>query len=95
MSRFVHSRTLRPAPVEERFRLRIRALARGDQTDCERLDRACPSLQYRDYRDRVECSDVLTLCVMVELLPKLAKLRMLGAVQPMVAYLEDDTTRSR
>ena len=28
--------------VEERFRLRIRALARRDLVDCERLDRACP-----------------------------------------------------
>jgi hypothetical protein len=74
--------------VEERFRLRIQALARGDRADCERLDRACPSLQYRDYCDRLDASEVLTLCVMVELLPKLAKLRMLSAVRPLVGYLE-------
>jgi hypothetical protein len=75
-------------PVEERFRLRIRALARRDRADCERLDRACPSSQYRAYCDRLEASDVLTLCAMVELLPKLAKLRIVGAVRPLVAYLE-------
>lgn len=74
--------------IEERFRLRLRALARGDHADCQRLDRTCSGLQYRAYCDRLEASEVLTLCTMVELLPKLAKLRMVGAVRPMVAYLE-------
>ena len=52
--------------------------------DCRRLDRSCPGLQFRDYCDRLEASDVLTLCTLAELLPKLAKLRMLGALRPLV-----------
>src|SRR5438067_3348307 len=47
--------------LDERFRLRIRALARRDWADGERLDRACLSSQYRAYCDRLEASDVLTL----------------------------------
>ena len=68
--------------LDERFRLRLRAFARRDMTDCERLDRTCPSTQYKEYCDRIEASDVLTLCILVELLPKLAKLRMVDAFRP-------------
>ena len=74
--------------LEERFRLRIRALARGDKADCERLDRACSDREYRRYCDRVETSGELVLCTMIELLPKPAKLRMLDALGPLVGYLE-------
>ena len=44
--------------IEERFRLRIRALARRDFVDCGRLDRACPDRQYRAYCARLDASDV-------------------------------------
>ncbi len=74
--------------IEERFRLRIRALAGGDLADCQRLDRACPSHQYRKYCDRLEASDVLVLCTLTELLSLLAKLRMVGAIRPVVEFLE-------
>ena len=74
--------------LDERFRLRVQALARGDRADCDRLDRACPSSQYGAYCARLEASDVLTLCTMAELLPKLAKLQMVGAFRSLVAYLE-------
>ena len=74
--------------VDELFRLRVRALARGDRADCERLDRACPGLQYGAYCARLEASEVLTLAAMIELLPKLAKLQMVGAMAPLVAHLE-------
>lgn len=74
--------------LDERFRLRIQAMARRDRTDCDRLDRACPSPQYQAYCWRLEASDVLTLCCLVELLPKLAKLRMVEALQPLVSHLE-------
>ena len=74
--------------LDERFRLRVQALARGDRADCDRLDRACPIGDYAAYCARLEASDVLTLCAMAELLPKLAKLQMVGAFRPLVAYLE-------
>ena len=74
--------------LEERFRLRVQALARGDRADCDRLDRVCPGVDYSAYCARLEASDVLTLCAMAELLPKLAKLQMVAAFRPLVAYLE-------
>jgi hypothetical protein len=74
--------------LDERFRLRIRALGRGDQADWERLDRSCPLNESRDYCARLDASDVLTLCTLVELLPILAKLDMVAAFGPLVEYLE-------
>jgi hypothetical protein len=74
--------------VDELVRLRLAALARGDRADCDRLDRACSLGQYGAYCARLEASDVLTLCTMVELLPKLAKLQIVGAMRPLVAHLE-------
>ena len=74
--------------TDELFRLRVRALARGDRADCERLDRACSGLRHGAYCARLEASEVLTLAAMVELLPKLAKLQMVDAMRPMVEYLE-------
>ncbi len=74
--------------LDELFHLRIRALARGDKADCDWLDRACIGKGYGAYCARIEASDTLTLCVMVELLPWLAKLLMVDAVRPLVAALE-------
>ena len=74
--------------IEERFRLRIRALARRDKVDCERLDRACPDRGYRAYCDRVDTSGELVLLTLIELMPKLAKLRMLDALLPLVEHME-------
>jgi hypothetical protein len=74
--------------LDERFRLRAQAWARWDQADMERLDRTCPLGQYDAYCARLEAAGVLTLGVLAELLPKLAKLRMVSAVQPLVAHLE-------
>jgi hypothetical protein len=74
--------------VTELVRLRLAALSRGDLADCDRLDRACSFEDYGAYCARLDASDTLTLCTMVELLPKLAKLQMVGALRPLVAYLE-------
>ena len=74
--------------IAERFRLRIRALGRWDKADWERLDRACPYEQYRDYCARLDASDTLTLCTLVELLPLLAKLDLVDGFRPIVEYLE-------
>ena len=56
--------------------------------DCDRLDRTCPTHQFSAYTARVEASDVLTLCILVELMPKLAKLRMIDAFRPATEFLE-------
>src|SRR5688572_27421907 len=74
--------------LDERFRLRIRALGRGDKADWERLDRACPYGQYQEYCSRLDASDMLTLCTLVELLPLLAKLDMVDGLRPVVEFLE-------
>ena len=77
--------------ADERFRLRIRAIARGDTANVDRLDRACPRKSYEAldsaYTDRLDASDTLTLCVLVEVLPKLSQLRMLSAVRQMLPSL--------
>jgi len=74
--------------VDELFRLRLKAWSRRDDVDCDRLDRAAMLRQYGAYCSRVEASEVLTLSVIAELLPKLAKLQMVGALAPIVGFLE-------
>jgi hypothetical protein len=74
--------------VDELFRLRLKAWSRRDNADCDRLDRAALMRQYGAYCSRLEASEVLTLSVIAELLPKLAKLQMVGALAPMVGFLE-------
>src|SRR3954468_18255072 len=75
--------------LAERFRLRIRALGRRDKADWERLDRSCPYGEYRDYCARLDASDTLTLCSLVELMPLLAKLDMVEAFRPIAKHLEE------
>ena len=74
--------------AEERFKLRLHALARGDLADCQRLDRACSSVAFPQYADRVTASEVLTLCMLVDTMPKLAKLSMVGGMRLLVEHLE-------
>jgi hypothetical protein len=78
--------------VDELFRLRVKAWARRDEIDCDRIDRAAMCRQYGAYRERLEASEVMTLCTLVELLPNLAKLDMLGALRPVVELLEGAAT---
>ena len=70
---------------DERVRLAIRALARSDDAEADRLARACPRKTYTmidaGFTDRLEATEVLTLCIMVELLPRLARLRTVGTRQ--------------
>ncbi len=56
--------------LDERVRLRLHAFARRDRADWERLDRTCAPTQRGRYCERLEASDVLTLCALVDLLPK-------------------------
>jgi hypothetical protein len=77
---------------DERLRLAITALAREDDAEAERLGRSCPRKTYTatdpDYVDRLEASDGVTLCILAELLPHLAKLRMVAAFRLYGEYLE-------
>ena len=77
--------------LDERVRLRLHAFARRDRADWERLDRTCPPVQRGAYCARLDASDVLTLCALVDLLPKLAKLQMVGAMRPLVEHLQGAT----
>ena len=74
--------------LDERVRLRLHAFARRDRADWERLDRTCPPVQRGAYCERLDASDVLTLCCLVDLLPTLAKLQMVGAMRPLVEFVE-------
>jgi hypothetical protein len=76
---------------DERFRLRLHALARGDMETCQRLDRTCSHVAFPMYADRITASEVLTLCLLVDILPKLSKLTMVGGMRLIVEYLEGAT----
>ncbi len=69
----------------ERFRLVLRARARGDETEADRLGRMCPRKTYRmsdaAYADRLDLSGDYVLALLTELLPKLAKLRMVDTAR--------------
>ena len=50
---------------EERFRLYIEAIARGDEEEWRNLEKSCPRLVYemndRAYEDRVRASEEITV----------------------------------
>ena len=75
--------------IDEQVRLRLAAWARRDRLDCDRLDRACPTIQYDDYCALLEWSDVLVLSTLAELLPLLAKLQMTAAFRPAMEYVAE------
>jgi hypothetical protein len=75
--------------LDERVRLRLAAWARRDRLDCDRLDRTCPAIQYDDYCARQDCSDVLVLGTLAELLPLLAKLQMIAAFRPAMEFVAE------
>ena len=68
---------------EERFRLVIEALARGDKQEADRLAAACPRKIYREidaeYGERVRVSSEIVSAVILDLGPRLGKLRMIEA----------------
>jgi hypothetical protein len=75
-----HYDKLRP---DERFRLAIEALARGDDQEVDRLAAACPRKVYREidaeYGERVRVSSEIVSAVILDLGPRLGKLRMIEA----------------
>src|SRR5919199_1772274 len=68
---------------EERFRLYIEALYRGDESEAERLIESCPrdtySVRELAYTKRCAVSNSLTTGVCMELLQHLVKLEMIEA----------------
>lgn len=68
---------------DERFRLVIEALARGDEQEADRLAAACPRKIYREvdaeYGERVRVSSEIISAVVLDLGPRLGKLRMIEA----------------
>jgi hypothetical protein len=77
---------------EERFRLYIEAIARGDDEEWRNLEKSCPRLVYemndRAYEDRVRASEEITVLVCLDLAPRLAKLKMLMAFSDVILGLQ-------
>jgi hypothetical protein len=83
---------------EERFRLDVLALARGDEEESERLTRTCPRRDYTmndwDFVGRWEAARELALLAYVDVVRRLDKIKMIGAFRGLFPYLgtiwEDD-----
>ena len=78
---------------EERFRLLIEALVRGDEGEWRNLEKSCPKRIYEmsdvAYWHRVEASEEITLTVCLDLAPRLAKLKMLMAFNEALPLLQN------
>jgi len=68
---------------DERFRLVIEALARDDEQEADRLAAACPRKVYSEidarYGERIRVSSEIVSAVILDLAPRLGKLRMIEA----------------
>jgi hypothetical protein len=75
---------------EERFRLDVRAMARGDMQESERLVNTCPRRSYtmteRGFGGRWSGATEITLRIYIPLGEQLAKLQMVDAFRVMVPY---------
>ncbi len=73
---------------QERFALYLAALARGDETEAQRLLRTCPVLVYREtdgqFSDRVVRSEWLALAVMADTQRLLGWLDLLAVLHPLL-----------
>jgi len=76
---------------EERFRLDVLALARGDEEESERLIRTCPRRGYTmndwGFVGRWEAARELALLAYVEVVRRLDKIKMIGAFRGLFPYL--------
>ena len=77
---------------EERFRLDVLAMARGDTKESERLVSSCPRETYtmtaRDFGGRWDAVENIALRIYIAIGNDLAKLQMLDAFRVMVPYQE-------
>jgi hypothetical protein len=83
---------------EERFRLDVLALARGDEEESERLTATCPRRDYTmndwGFVGRWQAARELAMCAYVDVVRRLDKIKMIGAFRSLFPYLstiwEDD-----
>jgi hypothetical protein len=78
---------------EERFRLFVEAVARGDEAECRNLVKSCPRVIYemydKAYEDLVGASEKITMLVCLDLIPRVIKLRMLMVFSGVLASLRN------
>jgi hypothetical protein len=78
---------------EERFKLVIEAIARGDEAECRNLVKSCPILIYemndKAYEDLVRASEKMTTLACLDLAPRLIKLRMFAGFSGVLAFLRN------
>jgi hypothetical protein len=76
---------------EERFRLKVLALARGDEEESERLTATCPRRDYTMYDwgfvGRWEAARELTMLAYMDVAGRLEKIKMIGAFRGVFPYL--------
>jgi len=76
---------------EERFRLYIEAVHRGDEAEVERLLGSCPRKNYSmrefAFSGRCTASNTITMGVCIELAPHLAKLEMIEAFREILPLI--------
>jgi hypothetical protein len=78
---------------EERFRLKILALARGDEEESERLTTTCPRRDYTmndwGFVGRWEAARELAILAYVDVVRRLDKIKMIGAFRGLFPYLSN------
>ena len=76
---------------EERFRLDVLAMARGDEAESERLTATCPRRDYTmndwDFVGRWEAARELALLAYVDVVRRLDKIKMIVAFRSLFPYL--------
>src|SRR5918995_3204309 len=76
---------------EERFRLNVLALARGDEEESERLTATCPRRDYTmndwGFVGRWETAQELAMLAYVDVVRRLDKIKMIGAFRGLFPYL--------
>jgi hypothetical protein len=75
---------------DERFRLGLKAAARGDEEDMKRLRDTCPRETYTandtDFTDRISGSQAMTMRLFELLAPRLTKIRTLATFREALPY---------
>ena len=76
---------------EERFRLDVLAMARGDEEESERLARTCPRRTYTmndlGFVGRWEAARELAMCAYIDVARRLDKIKMIAAFRGLFPYL--------
>jgi hypothetical protein len=78
---------------EERFRLKVLAMARGDEEESERLTTTCPRRDYTmydwEFAGRWEAARELAMFAYVDVVRRLDKIKMIGAFRSLFPYLSN------